>query len=146
MRIKNADEMTSLGQEIGAKLRGGEVFELIGDVGAGKTTLVKGIAKGLQIDDDVQSPSFTISRNYAARDGLILNHYDFYRLHDAGIMKMEIAETLSDPKSITIIEWGDSVAKVLPPARAIVTIHYRADDGRDVIISSPYENLAEFSQ
>ena len=128
--------MRCLGAEIGATLKGGEVFELIGDVGAGKTTFVKGLARGLKITDDVQSPSFTINRNYAGRDGLVLNHYDFYRLTDAGIMAMEIAESLTLPKNITVVEWGESVRDILPPERITrVKITYLPDEGREVEIT-----------
>ena len=127
--------MRRLGAEIGATLKGGEVFELIGDVGAGKTTFVKGLARGLKITDDVQSPSFTINRNYAGRDGLMLNHYDFYRLADAGIMAMEIAESLTLPKNITVVEWGESVRDVLPPKCIVVKITYLPDEEREVEIT-----------
>ncbi len=129
--------MRTLGMKIGAALRGGETFELIGDVGAGKTTFVKGLAVGLEIDDDVQSPSFTINRRYKGRNGLMLNHYDFYRLNDAGIMGMEVAESLSDPSSVTVIEWGQSVNDVLPSDRIAITIHYLPDEGRRVEIQMP---------
>lgn len=103
-----------LGNKLGQLLRGGEVIELVGDVGAGKTTFVKGLALGLGIDEDVQSPSFTISRVYDARDGLQLAHYDFYRLNDAGIMADELAETTQDTTIVTVIEWADIVEGVLP--------------------------------
>lgn len=145
MKILSDTEMHNLGARIGAKLKGGEVLELIGDVGAGKTTFVKGLAEGLKIDDDVQSPSFTINRNYAARDGLTLNHYDFYRLNDAGIMNMEIAESLSDPQNITVVEWGESVRDVLPDARIVVRINYLPDEGREIEfeISAGYTHINE---
>lgn len=113
--------MKTLGAKLGAVLRGGETIELVGDVGAGKTTLTKGIATGLGIDEDVQSPTFTISRVYDTPSGLRLSHYDFYRLHDAGIMADELHETINDPKSITIIEWAEIVNGVLPSDR--LTIH-----------------------
>jgi len=132
MKIISDEEMKQLGADFGAKLKGGEVIELIGDVGAGKTTFVKGLAQGLEIDDDVQSPSFTISRNYAARGGLTLNHYDFYRLADAGIMSMEIAESLQNPKNITVVEWGESVRNVLPDERIVVKITYLPTEGREI--------------
>jgi len=136
MKVLSDEEMRCLGAEIGATLKGGEVFELIGDVGAGKTTFVKGLARGLKITDDVQSPSFTINRNYAGRDGLVLNHYDFYRLTDAGIMAMEIAESLTLPKNITVVEWGESVRDILPPERITrVKITYLPDEGREVEIT-----------
>lgn len=112
--VNSADEMIQFGARVGALLTGGEVIELIGDIGAGKTTFTKGVAKGLEIRDDVQSPTFTISRVYQAHGGLELAHYDFYRLSDPGILKMELSETTHDPQVITMIEWGEVVSQVLP--------------------------------
>lgn len=123
------------GEDLGRKLKGGEVLELIGDVGVGKTTLAKGIAKGLSVKDEIQSPSFTISRSYAARDGLTLNHYDFYRLSDPGLMKIEIADSLTDPKNITVIEWAESITDVLPETRTTINIKYLPDEeGREIVL------------
>jgi tRNA threonylcarbamoyladenosine biosynthesis protein TsaE len=116
MTIEVTDEsmMKELGQALGTQLRGGEVIELVGDVGAGKTTFTKGLAVGLGVDEDVQSPSFTISRVYDGRDELRLAHYDFYRLLDAGIMAHDLEESVGDPATITIIEWADVVKTILP--------------------------------
>jgi len=115
-------EMKELGQTLGSRLQGGEVIELVGDVGAGKTTLTKGIAAGLGITEEVQSPSFTISRVYEARDGLRLAHYDFYRLVDAGIMADELHEVASDPQAIVVIEWAGLVDNVLPEDHITIQI------------------------
>ena len=134
MKVLSDLAMRKLGARIGGALKGGEVFELIGDVGAGKTTFVKGLAEGLEVTDDVQSPSFTIQRSYAARNNLNLNHYDFYRLNQAGIMVVEIAESLTDPKNITIVEWGESVRDVLPAERIVVNIDYLPETGREVTL------------
>ena len=120
--------MKAFGARLGALLRGGEVIELVGDVGAGKTTLTKGVADGMRIDEDVQSPSFTISRVYDAPNGLRLAHYDFYRLHDAGIMADELHETMSDPETVTIIEWAEIIAGVLPDDRLTIAITGTASD------------------
>lgn len=109
--------MKALGARLGALLQGGEVIELSGDVGAGKTTFVKGLAVGMAIDEDVQSPSFTVSRVYDARDGLQLAHYDFYRLKDAGIMANELDEVIHDDTIVTVVEWADIVEDVLPKKR-----------------------------
>ena len=109
--------MKKLGSRIGQFLHGGEVIELVGDVGSGKTTFAKGLGLGLAIDEDIQSPSFTINRLYDARDGLQLAHYDFYRLSDAGIMNHELSETITDPRIVTVIEWADAVLQVLPDER-----------------------------
>lgn len=115
--VESEQAMKDYGRQIGEQLHGGEVIELIGDVGAGKTTFVKGLAAGLGVDEAVQSPSFTISRVYEARDDLQLVHYDFYRLADAGILNDELAETMNDALNITVIEWADIVDGILPKER-----------------------------
>ena len=136
--VKNAAAMTELGKRLGERFRGGEAIELIGDVGAGKTTLVKGMGVGLGIDDDVQSPSFTISRVYQARDGLELHHYDFYRLKDAGVMRYELAESIEDPKVVTVIEWAGTVQDVLPSDHCSINISYTPDgNGRELNLKIP---------
>ncbi len=138
MTIEVASEtaMKALGEKLGALLKGGEIIELVGDVGAGKTTFTKGLARGLFIDEDIQSPSFTISRVYDARDGLTLAHYDFYRLHDAGIMANELHETLHDPKTITIVEWADIVGGVLPDSRIAIHITSPTEESRVLKMSA----------
>lgn len=121
-----------LGEKIGAQLKGGEVFQLVGDVGAGKTTLVKGLAKGLGVDEEVQSPSFTISRVYEGRDALQLVHYDFYRLTDAGIMANEVEEMVHDPSTITVVEWADIVEGVLPEGHYTISITSPSESTRAI--------------
>ena len=111
--INSTDEMIAFGEEIGGQISGGMVLELIGDVGAGKTTFTKGLAKGLGISETVQSPTFTISRVYEG-EKLTLSHYDFYRLNDYGIMEMELAENLSNTKNVTVVEWAGDLAEILP--------------------------------
>lgn len=136
--VTDESAMVELGKVIGQRLRGGEVIELVGDVGAGKTTFVKGVGKGLKIDDDVQSPSFTISRIYEARDGLSLHHYDFYRLHEAGIMSYELSESMETPGAVTVIEWADTVQDVLPEKHCRIEIQYVPDGkGRKVLFDAP---------
>lgn len=111
--INSTDEMIAFGEDIGRQIYGGMVLELVGDVGAGKTTFTKGLAKGLGIFETVQSPTFTISRVYEG-EKLTLSHYDFYRLNDYGIMEMELAENLSNPKNVTVVEWAGNLAEILP--------------------------------
>ncbi|MGV9001470.1 MAG: tRNA (adenosine(37)-N6)-threonylcarbamoyltransferase complex ATPase subunit type 1 TsaE [Candidatus Saccharimonadaceae bacterium] len=121
-----------LGEAIGRQLKGGEVFELVGDVGAGKTTFVKGLAKGLAVEDEVQSPSFTISRVYTGRDELQLVHYDFYRLSDAGIMANEVSEMVNDPKTITVVEWASIVEGVLPEGHYTISLSSPTETTRTI--------------
>lgn len=136
IEVKSALEMKAFGKRLASLLKGGEVIELIGDVGAGKTTLTKGIADGMGVDEDVQSPSFTISRVYPVRDGLTLAHYDFYRLTDAGVMKQELAEVIKDLKTITIIEWGNIVTGVLPTDRLTLSIVPPTEMTRRIIVEA----------
>lgn len=104
---KNENELIAYGQGIGRQLKAGDVLILTGDLGAGKTTLTKGIAKGLGIDQMIKSPTYTIAREYEGK--LPLYHLDVYRIGD-------------DPDSIdlddfifgsgvTVIEWGELLAK-----------------------------------
>jgi tRNA threonylcarbamoyladenosine biosynthesis protein TsaE len=109
-------------------------LELIVDIGVGKTTFTQGVAKGLGITKTVNSPSFTIMKEYVGRDGLVLKHYDFYRLDDSGIMKNEITDSLSDEKVITVVEWAKDVSGVLPQHRQTIQISYLPDgDERTVV-------------
>lgn len=132
--IKSDLEMRALGQEIARSLKGGEVIELIGDVGAGKTTFTKGLAAGLGVVETVSSPSFTISRVYEG-ENFDLSHYDFYRLNDAGILSLEIADALENPHNITVVEWAESVAEILPENRLKIEISKTEEDFRKVKIS-----------
>lgn len=136
IEVKSEEAMKAFGEKLGAVLAGGEIIELIGDVGAGKTTLTKGIAAGMGIDEDVQSPSFTISRVYDTTSDLRLSHYDFYRLHDAGIMADELHETLHDTKTVTIIEWAEIVAGVLPADRLSVHIVSPGENERHITLTA----------
>lgn len=128
--IDSIEATKTFGARLGELLRGGEVIELVGDVGAGKTTFAGGVAAGLDIEEDIQSPSFTISRVYEARDGLWLTHYDFYRLSEPGIMRDELQENTRDDKTVTMIEWADAVEEVLPEDHLRISIAPTSEHAR----------------
>jgi tRNA threonylcarbamoyladenosine biosynthesis protein TsaE len=130
IQVSNVEEMMLFGQQLGHGLEGGEVIELLGDVGAGKTTLAKGIALGMGVDETVQSPSFTVSRTYNARNGLSLDHYDFYRLQDPGIMSHDLDQSIGDHLTVTVIEWADVVKDVLPRDRMQIHIVSPSEETR----------------
>ena len=136
IEVKSENEMKTFGKTIGALLYGGEIIELIGDVGTGKTVLTKGIAIGLGIDDYVQSPSFTINRVYEGRNHITLAHYDFYRLDDAGIMANELQEVIKDSGTVTVIEWAGVVAGVLPVDRLSIQISAPSEFQRKLVLTS----------
>lgn len=118
-------------------MRGGEVIELVSDLGGGKTAFVRGLARGMGSQDAVRSPSFTLSNQYRA-DNLTLYHFDFYRLDEPGIMKDELAEVLADPQAVIAVEWSDIVEDVLPSKRRLtVRIKALAANRRELTFNYP---------
>lgn len=132
--IEDEAAMDEFGRTLAAYLRGGEIIELIGDVGAGKTTLTRSILRASGVTDTIQSPTFTICNRYEA-GGLQYAHYDFYRLGEAGIMEEEFIETTHDPQTVTIVEWGDIVSGTMPADRLTIEIVAASDTSRDVTIT-----------
>ena len=106
------------------------VIELVGDVGAGKTTFTKGLARGLEITEEITSPTFTISKVYENSRGQKLVHYDFYRLENPGIMVEDLFENLQDPRTVTVIEWADTVSEILPANHLRLEILINDDGSR----------------
>ena len=133
MLIHSEADMIAFGRNFAAELSAGAVIELIGDVGAGKTTFTRGLAEGLGIDEPISSPSFTISRFYQG-ERYTLTHYDFYRLDDPGLMADDLAESIKTPNNITVIEWGESIADILPAEHYRITICYIDENTREVTI------------
>jgi tRNA threonylcarbamoyladenosine biosynthesis protein TsaE len=125
-----------LGFKIGKNLRGGELIELISDLGGGKTVIAKGLARGAGSKDIVSSPTFTISKVYRATN-FDIHHFDFYRLADPGIVSLELSEVINDGKSVVIIEWADIVAGVLPTNRLTIKIESTGENERTIGLSAP---------
>lgn len=121
-RIESATEMHELGASIGAQLRAGDLILLNGDLGAGKTVLVQGIAQALGIEG-VTSPTFVISKVYHAPVPLI--HVDVYRLLDSGKAALFLDDLDLDSdreNSVTVIEWGGAESARLSDQRLEITI------------------------
>ena len=137
MLIHSESKMIELGQKFGATLKAPAVIELLGDVGAGKTTFTRGLAYGLGVKEPITSPSFTISKSYALphSNGRLI-HYDFYRLPDPGLMLDDLQENLDNPENIIIVEWGESVANILPENRIRIHITYNENGSRSINLQS----------
>ena len=131
MLIYSEAEMVEYGKQLGQTLEAPVVLELLGDVGAGKTTLTRGIAAGLGIQEPVTSPSFTISKEYQGEKYRLV-HYDFYRLGDPGIMSEDLLDAISDKNAITIVEWGESIRDILPEKRIKITIKNLDENTREI--------------
>jgi len=138
IKTSGADITEEVAEKIGSRLKGREVIELISDLGGGKTTFVRGLAKGAGSKDHVSSPSFAISKTYQT-DGFTLQHYDFYRLNEAGIMAHELSDIAKDDNKVAVIEWGDIVRDVLPHDRMTVTINNLGDELRELVFELPEE-------
>ncbi len=129
------EEMEEIGLELADKLHDGMVVSLIGDLGAGKTTLVKGIAKGLLITDLVVSPSYLIYRPYHGR--LTLHHLDAYRVSSVAELAEVGLDQLIPPESgVTVIEWPERVPEIIDVSDIVVHISMRADGARQVEITT----------
>lgn len=132
----SSEQTEQLAELLGRKLRGGEVIELVSDLGGGKTTFTRGLVRGTGSKDRVGSPTFTISREYEA-PGFTVAHFDFYRLGEAGIMGDELDELIGDDHYVTVVEWGDIVRDVLPEQRVTVRFEQTGDDARHITIAYP---------
>ena len=134
MLIHSEADMIAFGRNFAANLSAPAVIELIGDVGTGKTTFTRGLAEGLGITEPISSPSFTISR-FSEGEKYTLTHYDFYRLDDPGLMADDLAESISEPNNITVVEWGESIADILPAEHYRITIEYIDENTREVTVA-----------
>lgn len=125
MYSQNEAQLLAIGQRLGLLLEKGDILILTGQLGAGKTTLTKGIAKGLGIEQMVKSPTYTIARQYQGR--LLLNHLDVYRLgQDPDSIDLD---DFLFGDGVTVIEWGSLLVQDLPDDYLEIRID-QAGDGR----------------
>ena len=132
----SSGETEKLGEWLGHNLRGGEVIELVSDLGGGKTTFVRGLTRGFGSSDKTASPSFTISKVYKAGKKE-LYHFDFYRLSESGVVANELEELLDDPNIVVVIEWANIVRGALPANRLTVTFKTLDENTRQLTYNSP---------
>lgn len=124
-------------EKLGKQLRGGEIISLVSDLGGGKTTFARGLARGIGSKDHVSSPTFTISKLYKGAD-LNINHFDFYRLGDPGLVQNELLDFI-DSDNVVVIEWPDIVENALPVNRLTINIESFGDNERRISFSCPIE-------
>jgi tRNA threonylcarbamoyladenosine biosynthesis protein TsaE len=128
-RITHSDEETrAFGEALGRRLGPGQVVCLIGPLGAGKTTLAQGIARGLEVEDVVNSPTFTLVQEYAGR--LRVYHLDVYRLSGPEEAADLALDEMLGASGVVIIEWPERIAAALPPERLEVRLEPQGDARR----------------
>lgn len=132
--IKTAGEMRKLGEIMGKAVFPGSVICLIGELGTGKTTLVQGISKGLGVNSYVNSPTFTIIKEYEG--DLRLFHIDVYRLEDPEEILFLGVEEYIYGEGLTVIEWADKIYEFLPPDFLEVTLNREKEEARRVNVKS----------
>jgi tRNA threonylcarbamoyladenosine biosynthesis protein TsaE len=149
------EETQKLGEEFAQNLQGGEVLALYGDLGSGKTTFMQGLAKGLGVTRNINSPTFIIMRTYdinrhsglsriysetdsgaPQNDGSEIKnlyHVDLYRIeNEKDVEGLGLVELLNDPQNIVAIEWPDKVKNILPEKRISIYFKYVDEDKRTI--------------
>lgn len=143
----NEKETVALGLALGRECRGGEVFALCGDLGAGKTKLSQGLAKGLGVAGRVNSPTFNILKIYRVGNQIgnkkssqikkikCLCHIDAYRLQsEKDLLNLGIEEFFGQPETVSIIEWAEKVKKIWPPRTKVISIKQLKENQREIKI------------
>lgn len=142
--ITNSEQETfDFGRQLGKNCRGGEVFVLIGDLGAGKTKLIQGLAAGLGVRESVNSPTFNILKLYkiaeSRRAVKEFCHIDAYRLRAAAdLAALGAVEYFYSPDTVTAIEWADRVRSLWPTGAKLIQIRALSDvseQKREIIYS-----------
>jgi tRNA threonylcarbamoyladenosine biosynthesis protein TsaE len=129
----SAEETTRLGRELAQQLKPGTIVLLRGDLGTGKTTLVKGIAEAFQAAgaDDVTSPTFTLIHEYRGPK-VVLFHIDLYRIDTPRDLDTLALDDLMDTNSILLIEWGEKFERFKKEKSAEISIEHLGDDRRKI--------------
>ncbi|MHC4873009.1 MAG: tRNA (adenosine(37)-N6)-threonylcarbamoyltransferase complex ATPase subunit type 1 TsaE [Planctomycetota bacterium] len=143
---KSPEETFAFGRIIGESCRGGECFMLHGTLGAGKTCLMQGAARGLGVNEAVEvvSPTFVLHCQYQGR--LVFNHIDAYRLEGAGDHdSLGFDEMFDDEGAVTAVEWAEIVDDIIPDRKIDIHIELLSDKERKIILSCDKSQSESFS-
>lgn len=128
----SSSDTQALGHRVGLALADGAVVALKGELGAGKTVIVKGIATALGITEAIISPSFTLIQEYEG--DLVLRHLDLYRLSGADELESIGGEELLYQSGVTVIEWAEKISDLLPPATITISLEIASDLSRNIVV------------
>lgn len=123
------EDTLSLAKKLGETANKGDIFCLIGDLGVGKTVFSKGFAQGMEIDEHITSPTFTIVHEYEGE--LPLYHFDVYRISDASEMDEIGYEEYFYGAGVCLIEWADIIPEIIPLSAKYITIEKDLEKGFD---------------
>lgn len=133
--LSSADETLGLGRSMGEVARAGDVIALLGDLGAGKTTLTQGIVRGLGYDQEVTSPTFSLVQEYLG-GRLPVFHFDFYRVEDEHELLDLGWDDYLERDGLVIVEWPSLFPELLPEGTKWIRLSHR-EDGRYAELSGP---------
>lgn len=129
-RTASGAETEALGERIGVELAPGDVVLVSGEVGAGKTTLIRGACRALGVTDRVTSPTFTIGRRYAGR--VPVSHLDLYRLEEVGAEDPALLDDYVDAESVAFVEWPQAGGSAIARATRRIEIRHAGGDEREI--------------
>lgn len=130
LESKSPEDTFQIGMRLGQLAKAGEVYTLTGDLGVGKTVFTQGFAKGLGIEEPVNSPTFTILQIYEG-GRLPLYHFDVYRIGSVEEMDETGFEEYMTGKGVSLIEWADLIREILPGERTRIRIEKDLEKGFD---------------
>jgi len=132
---RSPEQTRALGEHLGARLEAGSVVACIGELGAGKTCFLQGLARGLGVESMVTSPTFVLVNHYRGR--LPVYHLDAYRTETLTELLDIGVEDLLHGDGVTVIEWADKLLPLLPSHTITVTITGLGDEPRRIVIENP---------
>jgi tRNA threonylcarbamoyladenosine biosynthesis protein TsaE len=136
-RTASEADTAAVAAALATRLRGGEVVLLSGELGAGKTAFVRGLARGLGLDpEEVSSPTFTLLTRYTG-GRLALHHADLYRLRGDGDERELGLEELPGPEGVLAVEWAERLADRPWPVVVEVALAHAGEDERDIVLEEP---------
>ncbi|AIM16790.1 MULTISPECIES: tRNA (adenosine(37)-N6)-threonylcarbamoyltransferase complex ATPase subunit type 1 TsaE [Neobacillus] len=138
-KTKNSEETAQFAEKLARFLKPGDVIALEGDLGAGKTTFTKGLAKGLEIKRTVNSPTFTIIKEYRGR--LPLYHMDVYRVADS--MEDLGFDEYFEGDGVTVVEWAHLIEEQLPEELLTIFIYRVEEDNRRLVLEPKGERYQQ---
>ena len=141
--LDRENKTREIGYKLGKLLFPGSVICLIGDLGAGKTTMTQSLAKALEVDDYITSPTFTIVNEYEGK--MPLYHFDVYRIGSSEEMYDIGFDEYIDAEGVCIIEWANIIEDILPDEYLKIELKYK-ETGREMILNpvgEKYEKIVE---
>lgn len=130
---ESPEETIQVAMDLGRRLREGEVVALVGELGTGKTTFVKGLARSFFIPEEVLSPSFLLARTY--RGKRVLHHLDLYRVRSVEeLLEVGLTDLLPPEEGVTVVEWADRFPAIIPKEAVWVFLEHAGGDRRKITI------------